>query len=714
MTPSVKNFVSGALAVILSLAPAAGINSGSAVGTDNGGVKTVYVAVGGDDSSANGTKAHPYGSVDAAREAIRTVNKGAYDEIDVIVGAGQYGIGETIVFTAEDSGTAKCPIRYIGEEGAELCGGVTFTAEDFEPADGKTADCFMTAVKEKAVMIDLGQFGIDASVEEMSRRTPGGDNVFFYANGKAETIARYPNGEFAYVTDGSYINSAGGVEWAELGVDTMFVFFAKEHVNSVRFWSDLSTVYTVARYNTMDYPDGDRMYSYHIRGYMEVPFTRRMIPEAGMPFYWYNIPEELDVPGEYYIDADHVLYYYPTEEFGEAEFSVPVLDADMITLDGCSFVGFENLTLSGTRKSAITGVGRNITIDGCTICEASVDGVRLEGSNIRVNGCDIYSIGETAVDITGGDEMELVRSGDVISNNVISDWAIGYGFDTPAILVRGCGTTVAHNECTDSVSTAIDYGGPYHTVEYNYCDNTCLFSGNNGVIGSTEVFCYGTVVRYNYVGNSGFTRDTAIDDVGTQGILLGGGQSGVTVYGNVVENVTGAGISMFGGRDNEVYGNLTSTCRYGIHYDSCFILQAYNIDPIGCNRVGTSDEHIRSAKWKEKFPVLGTYTYYNYGMDYDAECLGTKNFNAAPVSKIYDNVYYLDKNVHERIDHPFYYDKYVTEYSGSDFEIPAKSNGTLNYITAKNADTAIGQFVADNADKLAITAEQFAEIGREK
>ena len=196
--------------------------------------------------------------------------------------------------------------------------------------------------------------------------------------------------------------------------------------------------------------------------------------------------------------------------------------------------------------------------------------------------------------------------------------------------------------------------------------------------------------------------------------MLGGGQSGVTVYGNVVENVTGAGISMFGGRDNEVYGNLTSTCRYGIHYDSCIILQAYNVDPVGCNRVGESDEHIRSDKWKSAFPVLKTYTYYNYGMDYDKECLPSANFNAATVSKVYDNVYYLDKEVHERIDHPFYFDKYVTEYSGSDYQTPTKADDTLYYISTKNKDTEISQFVSDNQGKLAITPEQFADIGAKR
>ena len=712
MKPSVKNFVSGVLAFLFATSPIGLGKAGKPVGTDVNGVKTVYVSVDGVGAKADGTKSNPFGTIEAARDAIRSVDKNKYDEIDVVIGAGRYELDETIAFTAEDSGSAKCRVCYIGEDGAVLTGGAEFGAKDLQTAGGKTAEYLLDEVKDKVVMIDLTRYGLDpADIKDMTVRRSGGNNVFLCADGEQMTLARYPNDEFAYVKDGSYVNSAKGLEWAELNVDTMFVFMDRDNIYSMKYWHDLSSVYACARYSSMDYADAHEVFSYQLKGSMEVLFTRRVLPKAGMPFYWYNIPEELDAPGEYYIDENCVLYFYPTADSDGAVYSVPVLDADLISLDGCSYVTFEKLTLTGTRQSAITGSGNKISVTDCTISEAAVDGVRLTGSGNKVEGCDIFAIGETAVDLAGGDEMNIVRSGNVIAYNRIHDWAIGYGFETPAILVRGCGTTVAHNECTDSVCPAIDYGGPYHVIEYNYCDNTCRFSGNNGVIGSAEVFCNGTVIRYNHVTNSGFTRDLAIDDVGTQGIMLGGGQEGVTVYGNVVDDVTGAGISMFGGRNNEVYGNLTAKCRYGIHYDSCIILQAYNIDPIGCNRVGPSDDHVRSAKWKEEFPVLKTYTYYSYGMNYDEECLGTKDFNAAPVSKVYDNVYYLDRNVHERLDHPFYYDKYVEEYSGDDYELPTKNNGTLYYLSAKDPTYDIEKCVADNQKTLAITAAQFAEIG---
>ena len=39
---------------------------------------------------------------------------------------------------------------------------------------------------------------------------------------------------------------------------------------------------------------------------------------GGMRYYVFNIAEELDAPGEYYIDRENsVLYFYPTENFSQ-------------------------------------------------------------------------------------------------------------------------------------------------------------------------------------------------------------------------------------------------------------------------------------------------------------------------------------------------------------------------------------------------------------
>ena len=700
-----SRIISGIIAFIMSTAPFSGI----------GGTKTARLYVSPDGKSgADGSENAPFATIEEARDAVRSLDRAKYKEIDVIIGKGEYSLTETVELTEKDGGNENCTVRYIAEDGAVINGEVSFTAADFKKAEGEDTDYFYPDVKDSIVMLDLKEFGFTPEdVESMTEKRKDGNNSFLRANGKQMTLARYPNeGEFAHVGEESMINSAKGWEWADLGVDTMFVPFERDHLYTAKYWHDLSRVYIVGRFNDMTFVDDGRVFGFkNSKTAMEVLYTNplRVMPKAGMPFYWYNIEEELDVPGEYYINDDCVLFYFPTDGFETAAFTLAKADCDVFALDGAEYVSFENITVNGTRRNAIVGTGSHITVDGCTLTNISLDGVNLTGDGNTVKNCTLDGIGQSAVRLTGGDNLELQKSGNIVENNTISHWSEGCGYENPAISVKGCGATVSHNSCLHSSDTAIEYYGAYNVIEYNYCEDTCRFVGDCGVIGSKDTFAHGTVIRFNYVKDAGFTRDTEIDNVGVQGILLGNGQQSIKVYGNAVENVTGCGISLFGGRDNEVYGNITMQCKYGIHYNGCFMIQAYLLDPVGCNRINR-DEHTRSSVWQAAFPEMKSYTYYSWGMDFVAECL-SPDFNAAPVSKIYSNVYYLDKAVCERPDHPFYIDEYVAEYSGDKVVVPSEYEGTLYKYSSKRESFDMAECVANNQKFLALTTEQFAGIG---
>jgi len=101
-------------------------------------ILTVYVAPNG-KKNADGTAKNPYATLEAARDAIRGINKTDLDGINVVFAAGEYKIGETIVLTAEDSGTKNCPITYIANGNAVLCGGYSFDSTAFTKAEGTAA-----------------------------------------------------------------------------------------------------------------------------------------------------------------------------------------------------------------------------------------------------------------------------------------------------------------------------------------------------------------------------------------------------------------------------------------------------------------------------------------------------------------------------------------------------------------------------------------------
>ncbi len=74
--------------------------------------KSYHVSTTGDDSNP-GTAAAPFRTIQQAKQAVRVdVAAGLTENIFVIIAPGSYGVGETLEFTALDSGTANYKISY--------------------------------------------------------------------------------------------------------------------------------------------------------------------------------------------------------------------------------------------------------------------------------------------------------------------------------------------------------------------------------------------------------------------------------------------------------------------------------------------------------------------------------------------------------------------------------------------------------------------------
>ncbi len=74
---------------------------------------------------ADGSAAHPYPSLEAARDALRKLKRRAKLKapVRVLVAPGVYRLNQPFVLTPEDSGTAQCPITWAGNGGRPLLSG---------------------------------------------------------------------------------------------------------------------------------------------------------------------------------------------------------------------------------------------------------------------------------------------------------------------------------------------------------------------------------------------------------------------------------------------------------------------------------------------------------------------------------------------------------------------------------------------------------------
>lgn len=94
-----------------------------------------------------------------------------------------------------------------------------------------------------------------------------------------------------------------------------------------------------------------------------------------------NLPEEIDVPGEWYVDADNMkMYYYPPHTLtSKDKLEISTLCGNFITIDNASYINFEGIEFA-----------KNADSPDYTITNANGgNGIALfsGASNIKITNC---------------------------------------------------------------------------------------------------------------------------------------------------------------------------------------------------------------------------------------------------------------------------------------------------------------------------------------
>ena len=617
-------------------------------------VLTLYVSADGSGNSADGSREKPYAGIEEAKNAIRSMDKTGYTGIDVVLLGGIYHISNTIEFTEEDAGTKECPIRYLGENGATLSGGIMFDSSEFEKAGGDLLTLFPEEARDKLYMLDLGKFGYTGDdIESMLLQHKYYNAIgIINVNGAQMDLARYPNADEGWINiesgyfldkDGNYTENDGNDGGEDCAVQTV-IKYGEEHKERVLSWSNRDDLFVRGFYKFIWCRDDTEVTKlYEDSDTMLLPFSGGYFPVPGGLLFFYNIPEELDVPGEYYVDHNAILYYYPTEDFETSTFTMPQLEGPFVKILNADYLTFENITFETTKGDGIYFTADHLAIRNCTIRDIYHNAIIGEGNEIVLENNEVTEVGEDAINISGGDEATLTPSNNLIINNYVHKWSTR---DTMCwgINVDGCGSTVSHNEVGDSSDLGVCASGPMHLVEYNYIYKTNQFFCDGGAL-NTHGNGYGTVLRYNVIEDTGF--ETELDIVGVAGIISDG-TSGNTIYGNIIYNTTGHSLLMaggHGGRDTHIYNNLCiKPGREGYELNCPTIA-----DDIRNNEKVVHDipEFLLSDIWQEKFPELkgihGTFDPETYESD--------PYFIYAPVNDmIYDNYLFLDKSYSNHLE----------------------------------------------------------------
>lgn len=534
-----------------------------------------YVSPDGSDSN-NGSINAPFATIEKARDAVRGLDKSSREGITVAVKAGDYRVS-SLEFTAEDSGTESCPVTYCayGDGEVVLNGGISLSGTDFSKVtDEKMLSRLTSCARKKVVCANLGDFGITA--EQYGKiyaigtyNTAGqydGDYVGdlyceLFVNDKRQTIARYPNDEWLYTEKviktglGRESDGASTVveNWESIRNPESDVYeVSKKLAKRISGWETLDDVWMFGFWK-YDWADASTLIGYFDAEKRELSpkFVSMYGTKEGAPYYFFNVFEELDSKGEWYLDRDSgIIYLYPDDDFDKASIDLTLTTKPIINAKA-DYLTFSGFTVKGTRGDAINISGNNVTVRNCLIKNVAGNAIYMNGYNNLVSENEITRTGKGGIIITGGDRETLTAGNSKADNNLIHDWSEIYQTYQPAVTLIGVGNICSHNEMFNSPHEAVTYSGNNHIIEYNNIHDVCLLSDDAGAIYAGRRWdWYGNIIRYNCIYNLGSDGHTP------DGIYMDDALSGQTIYGNLLINVPKIGIHLGGGRDLEVHNNI--------------------------------------------------------------------------------------------------------------------------------------------------------------
>lgn len=526
----------------------------------------IYVSSNGNDGNP-GTESKPFSTLERAKDAVRAMKQNGplpAGGVTVWVGAGVYSIGSTLKLTDQDSGAEGSPVVYRAVDGEDvrLVGGAQI--QGFKPVvDAAILQRLDPASRGKVLQTDLKAQGI-TDFGEMTPRgfgranRPAGLELFF--DDKPMTLASWPNNGWTEIT-----TVPGGPNGGKFGYDG----------DRPSRWKQSGDIW-VHGYWTWPWADSFE----HVKSIDTSSRTIETYPPHGIygysehkRFRFLNVLEELDSPGEWYLDRESgILYFWPPEPISKGRVIVSILHDPVVSVSGASYVTLRGFTIEACRGNAIEiSGGTHNLIAGCTLRNIGNIAVNIDGGTHNgVTGCDIYEAGDGGVALAGGDRKTLTPAGNFVENCLIHDYSRWVRTYRPAVVISGVGNRIAHCHIYDAPHMAIGLSGNDHVIEFNEINNILRETGDAGAFYMGRDWTMrGNEVRFNYFHDLGGYDDkfSAAHFSDTMAVYLDDWASGTRVYGNLFYKANRA-VMIGGGRDNTVQNNIFVDCSVSVHVDA--------------------------------------------------------------------------------------------------------------------------------------------------
>ncbi len=538
-----------------------------------------FVATDGDDNNP-GTIDAPFKTVEKARDTIRAA-KGSLPvgQITINIRGGEYPMSQAVKFDQNDSGTEQSPIVYqaYNDEKVVFIGGKVI---DNDKLSKVTDQAILSRVidpfaRDRLMQLDLSDIDTIPAITDYGMGISGAayTPLEVYFDGTALTQSRWPNDEpgMGYLRTGNYVQIGDGKDDTKYKEVPFTIDYVDPTNRAATYWSeeakdDLYITGFVAndwagvthKIASMDY-DQKRITSVNGTSYK---------PQANHRLYFWNLIEEIDMPGESYIDRENkVVYFYPANDVANAEIMVSTMTDTMFQLDKVSYVTLKGLEFGYTRNNAINvSNGSHVTIDGVTVAHTSNSAMSVSGTNCVVKNSHVFDTGAGGISISGGDRKTLVSANNVVENNRVHSVNRVYNAYKPAISVSGVGARVRNNEIYDGPHEMVTLGGNDLYFEYNEVYNAVLDASDMGAVywGRNPTNA-GYELNYNYFHHIG----NAYGGYGQQSVFWDDGATGPYMKGNIFYR--GTLTTDQGGNTGRCYPVKTNGGQYSVLENNIFV-----------------------------------------------------------------------------------------------------------------------------------------------
>lgn len=539
----------------------------------------IYVSPNGNDNG-DGSFANPYKTLAKAQQRAREL-KNTPNGVTVYLRGGTYRLRDTWKFDENDVATKNSPIIYraYGNEEPIVTAATEIPLSDFKSVTNPDiVSRLAPGCEDKVKVIDLTKYGMHEFPEITTEVIGNSTNVFglldVYIDGVRGTVARWPN--YGYFKSGEIIDPGMN---ADDGIQSGFSF----RFNDARpaRWGKADNLLIfgipVYEYATGTFPAKVDVNERTIS--TDVPYRWHILSDK--PYYAYNLLEEIDVQGEYFVDTKtKELYVMPTDGMQKVEMAVS--NFPLVALDGSKEIYFKDITFSGAASNGFELDNTDgIMLLGCDIKNMGDGAISLGdyAYNTGIEGCDIHDIAYTGVTLNGGSVKELTYGNNYIENCNIYRCGANDLY-SPGVTIWGMGNRVSNSAIHDMPNAAIKEFNNDAMIEYNDIYNVLKTAKDMAAVYRTGASANsrGQTIRHNKIhylnANPEITHASGGNvKMPVAGIYIDMSAANDVIYGNVFYDFTPddtsitPAINLNGGRDFDVCNNVIigETASLGVY-----------------------------------------------------------------------------------------------------------------------------------------------------